>query len=1819
MLPEKRNQLVVSNITSSAVIATRAQQEMFLIEQTAPELNCVIHYYREIEGELDPERLSGAVETLITQLPLLQTRFACIDGVLWQIYDQRISEKLLICDLRHTPQPQLAATERIQQSIDSARKKEITSANTLYQFTLYRIADCKFILSIWFHHILVDGRSLALIESLLIKEYNNTLHFEKTNSTSKYFAFDANAKSDHEYQSSSEKIKDEQFWAAYVQDLKRDAISWRSIISNQKREISQYRNTLSHSQREKINHIGRSYAVSEQRVLLSAAILLIRILIDKPCFSVSLPVPGIDRNAAPGMTSNVLPLRVNLPATMTLAEVIQSVSGEVKNILQHQRYRGEDILRLAELKQHSSFGPIINVMIFDRGEGFERCHSVSHRSANRDDLQLQITFWGTKHGGNIDIILEADNQGHSATQLAHLSQQLQSIIDSLNHQQQKCVADIIDQCQLANHPVLRNSLYLQQRQPPAAGFLQWQLPAEQLVRQVYASGWRGSEPLAYSLPKMLLAQCVILVGQLTSRPTPVMEAVTGTTAGTLLAIEEQGWLVATGQGTVYLSGLQNQTGNPLSANALAASCGLQIGSQLPLITATQAEQLSTGRQAVLEQQSYWQRHFTAPVLAQLSAYPIQNQNTAPCWHQSPSYNPSDRLPGSPPTNAFELLTAWFIYLARDHHNRGECFQIGCLQEPTGSTELEDRLFTRLRPFEISIDISRNFAEIVEQVRHSYQQWLEQVPCLAETVTRQILAGQQWLAKRHPWPLAVAMLEQTAADKTAPAQAHAELLTLQIDRHTASFRWIYDAQRITAPQVARISEHLINLLSAAKRHSTAALSVADFALLTSAERQQLQLWGNLAHRTPAPSTTLAALFSARLAQHQDAVALQYGDQTLSYRELNQRANCLAHALIARGVCPEQRVALCAVRSMELIIGLLAILKAGGAYLPLDPAYPGERLRYILKDAEPCLLLADETGQKVLGEHEIPTLALASVTSYFEPAYRDSPQVPELTPSSLAYLIYTSGSTGQPKGVMVEQRQIANFIQAMGELQLTSITQSIHILMNFSIMFDASWCELAALFYGGKLIMTPQEDKYDPAKIVTHVATRKVNVLCCTPSQLEGLLLAGLEQQITSNALLLLGGEALPSELWQRLQQMKQIKAVNAYGPTETSVVVTCAHITAQGSKQPVIGGSFAAARLYLLDSQLQQVPAGAVGEIYIGGIGVARGYFKRADLTEQRFLPDPFSDQPAARMYRSGDLGCWQSDGQLAYLGRNDEQVKIRGFRIELGEIATQLNQHPSISEAVVIARGEANALQLVAYLILHPGQTTDATALREHLAQRLPSYMLPSAYVPISALPLTPNGKLDKRALPEPNQQAFARATYLAPEGEIECGLAAIWCQLLGIERVSRHDNFFTLGGHSLLVVKMCDMIGKQLAKNVLVATVFASSDLAALAASLEGRAEETDDTDQKMACDKTLPPMNFISANKVPFEQVLLTGAAGFLGIYLLAEIQRQYPRAKVHCLVRGKQGLQRLRQAAQRYRLTLDETRLIVIAGDLSAARLGTSREQWQRLAQQIDAIYHCGAWVNHLHSYSTLRDSNVQSTSELLALCCQGRAKQMFYISTLSTAPQQGNRLREDVLAASSPLRNSYVRTKWVCEHLMMQAFSAGLHGAIYRMGNITGSTQHGASNVESNHMLSIMKGCLQLGVAPDWQANRLDISPVDIVASLVISAGRKARYLNRALNLGYLSTLSWQHLFQYLVQKGHQMQFVAPEIWSSEWVPQVDSDNALYPFKVFYLSADEKGSRRTVDVVEKVLVDAEAEHFEATALLETYYHYWRQSGFLPAPER
>jgi amino acid adenylation domain-containing protein len=588
----------------------------------------------------------------------------------------------------------------------------------------------------------------------------------------------------------------------------------------------------------------------------------------------------------------------------------------------------------------------------------------------------------------------------------------------------------------------------------------------------------------------------------------------------------------------------------------------------------------------------------------------------------------------------------------------------------------------------------------------------------------------------------------------------------------------------------------------------------------------------------------------LAQSQPAaVALVYGNQVLSYAELNRRSNQLAHRLLELGVGPEQRVAMCLERGVERVIGLLAVLKAGGGYVPLDPDYPLERLRYMLQDSRPRLLLTQcELASRLPEDLTTSMLQIDSpdelVAIAAQPTGNPDARALGIDASTLAYVIYTSGSTGQPKGVMNEHGGLLNL--ACAQIDAFAVKAESRVLQFASCSFDASISEVVmALCSGAALHLAPREDSWPGEPLRRTIQSAGITHLTLPPA---ALAVMGDPETLAPMSFVI-AGDACPATLahqWARRHVL-----FNAYGPSEASVCASIHRVTADDEGRLPIGKPMANVQIHLLDAKQNLVPLGAIGEICIGGTGVARGYLDRPALSAERFIADPFTSGGSARLYRSGDLGRWREDGNLEFLGRRDGQVKLRGFRIELGEIENRLLACAGVREAVAVVREDLPGdRRLVAYYCVDAAAASppSGTELRQLLAAALPEYMVPGALIALPALPLSANGKIDRKLLPAPTHGDAGREV-VPPDGPIEQQIAALWCELLGTPQVGRSDNFFELGGHSLLAVQLIARIQEVSGVELTLSRVFQAPTLAAMADELiEAELSQFADTDLALA-----------------------------------------------------------------------------------------------------------------------------------------------------------------------------------------------------------------------------------------------------------------------------------------------------------------------------------------------------------------------------------
>ncbi|HEJ7252077.1 TPA: amino acid adenylation domain-containing protein, partial [Serratia marcescens] len=1393
---------------------TIAQRELWLGENISKELSFNIWGYGQVDGPLDVKLLRQAIDAIVEETPALQAHFVEKDGELYQYRAPRTHEPLFTLDLSKEPDPLQAA--RRWMVADAALPRRATGEEP-FSFYVITLAPQRYVLYRRFHHMITDGRSAEEVMRRIAAYYNALAsggvipEFANCNFSLLY-------ENDIKYRDSSRFSSDQAFWREYTaaapQSLSRRAILTPDAAMNRNTQL------LEKEALDQLQQQADNIGVHRAHILAAAVALCFYSLTGSEYLNFSMPVTGTRERNSIGMTSNVVPLIIKVEPQLSLAEFIQKVAAEIAKVVRHQLYRGEDIRRDNGATDSAWFGPSINIVSFDHGDPFWGCRTRWYYGGNIPSGDLQIMLYEDQQANELDVTFSDADYANSLGDLDVLQRRFQFILRALNASTAGTIEALDRQVAALADAEAGGSFYTNRRQPPAGGIIRWDRPAEALQRLV-SSLSHGAGCAA----KVLLAERVLGV--------TALQAVSDerqAEPGTLLHVEADGWVIAANPGVVRVGPFLRADGSAQPGDALAQACGLSVGSVLPTINAAEASLLGAAYGASADSAAFWQPRLTRYYPAPFPPGPGRQADLPARW-QATAWQRLEKIAGE------HVLAAATLYLARMCNETD--FQLGWITPDDRNWGRWAHLSARVLPLQVSVDHTGNFQQALAALEQEYSQLRAHADYHPALLTR-----DADLRASQTWPTAVSIVSRRSAQGLQPEDegvaaimASGSRAVLQICKADGAFRWVYDAASVADEQMLRATQHLLMLLNDAVRAGSHRRTVGELSLVSEEERAQLLQGLNHTVASHSPTACLHRLFEAQVKRTPEAIAVTYGDDSLTYAELNTQANRWAHRLVQLGVQPDSLVALCAGRGLPMLVGLLGILKAGGAYVPLDPAYSGERLQYILADSAPVLLLADELGRQALGDCEVPVLALE------QPLRGESDDLQDVgvRPAHLAYVIYTSGSTGKPKGVMVEHRQVARLFSATNAWFNFSVADRWCLFHSFAFDFSV-WEIWGAWLYGGQLFIVPQAIARSAPDFYHFVCRSGITVLNQTPSAFKAFIQAQAHSEARQQLReIVFGGEMLkPCDLapWFARPENRQTRLINMYGITETTVHVTYRPLSAQDTAITTspIGSRIPDLRMYLLGADGEPVPMGAIGELFVGGEGVARGYLNRPELTAERFLDDPFNRAPGARMYRTGDLARYLPGGDIEYLGRNDQQVKIRGFRIECGEVEAQLSTDPRVRSVAVDAIDDGDGgKRLVAWVVPAPEaeRATLATGLRQHLQARLPDYMVPVAYVWLEALPLTGNGKLDKRALPVPQVDAYVREAYAPPQGEAENLLAAIWRELLGIERVGRYDHFFELGGHSLMAVRLANRV-QQAGWQLPLQALFASPVLHVLAQALE-------------------------------------------------------------------------------------------------------------------------------------------------------------------------------------------------------------------------------------------------------------------------------------------------------------------------------------------------------------------------------------------------
>ncbi|MBO4204847.1 non-ribosomal peptide synthetase [Micromonospora echinofusca] len=1006
-----------------------------------------------------------------------------------------------------------------------------------------------------------------------------------------------------------------------------------------------------------------------------------------------------------------------------------------------------------------------------------------------------------------------------------------------------------------------------------------------------------------------------------------------------------------------------------------------------------------------------------------------------------------------------------------------------------------------------------------------------------------------------------------------------------------------------------------------------------------------------------------LVAAQTARTPDAPAVTDADGTVSYRELGRRADRLAWRLYALGVRPETPVALALPAGPDGIAGILGILRAGGAYLPLDPGHPPQRLAALLADSGTRVLVTAVAHRDLFAGLGLSVVCVDELTG--PPAPDRPPPAVARRPDQLAYVVYTSGSTGRPKGVMVSHATLSRLTVAFRDAHGFGPGQ--RILMIPPLTFDASVGDVfPALASGAALTVHPEPAALTGPALVELCGEQRITAVDA-PSALWQRWVDDLDGHRLPDDLplsvMMVGGERVPADklaAWQRLTGGR-VAFYNHYGPTEATVCATVHRVdpvdrtpgagrvppdVADGPGDLPIGRPLPHVRAYVLGTRQRPRPLGTVGELYLGGDCLARGYLGRPDLTARMFVPDPFSDVPGARMYRTGDLARVRLDGTLEFLGRVDRQVKIRGHRIEPAEIETVLGQHPQLAGTVVVARGQ----RLVAFVVPRSATAVpDRDELHAFLRDRLPEYLVPAVFVTLDRLPLTAHGKVDQRRLPA--DDGGADQPFQAPGTPTEARLAQVWAEVLGRDRVGARDGFFDLGGHSLLAAPLLARVNREFGVRLPLRALFESPRLDAFATLVDrhrdggaGRGGHTGTGGPggsrgvrraDLRAEATLPDdvCADLTGRPAPVaadraSDVLLTGATGFLGAFLLDELLRR-TGADVHCLVRASSvgaAMNRIEQNLRWYGRWRPEyaARIAPVPGELAAPRLGLPARDFDALAEQVDVIYHNGGAVHFAQPYEQLRPANVNGTVEVLRLAGRARPSALHHVSTLGVylgAYRSGTIRESDPPEWPDGLWGGYNESKWVADTLVRAARGRGLPVSVHRPARVTGDSRTGAGSPD-DYFSRLLTTFVQVNAVPMLDHPE-DAAPVDYVAAAIVALSRRAEHLGRDHHYHNPRTIGYDGIAAVLRGHGYPVRSMPYEHWHAEVTRVAAEDPGRLALGPFTSTLPPTAGPREHPVFDCARTEAAVAPDGITCpaadagLLGRYVGFLTRSGALPAP--
>ena len=973
-------------------------------------------------------------------------------------------------------------------------------------------------------------------------------------------------------------------------------------------------------------------------------------------------------------------------------------------------------------------------------------------------------------------------------------------------------------------------------------------------------------------------------------------------------------------------------------------------------------------------------------------------------------------------------------------------------------------------------------------------------------------------------------------------------------------------------IKNLSDHYLNILNIVLENIL--IKISDISMLSKDESNQILYNFNDTYLEYPKVSNIANLFEEQVKRTPDSIAIVFGDKQITYQDLNKKANSLAHFLRNnKNISRNDLVGVLCNRSIEMIVSILAILKAGGAYIPIDPSYPLDRIYYMLDMSNSKLLL---TQKHLDSKVEFDKKLFVDLDSNIYNDYTENLE-PISKPDDLAYVIFTSGSTGKPKGVMLKQKNIVNFTYAMMKEFNFSISSSIACITTVS--FDIFVLEtIVPLLNGLRIILANEEEQTNVKLFNSLCINNNVDIIQTTPSRMQTFMLNKTYLDFIKNAsYILIGGEPFPSSLLSNLKEISNAKIYNMYGPTETAVWSTLRDLS--DTNEITIGKPIGNTQVYILDKNRHPLPIGVPGDIYISGDGVSKGYLNNPELTNNSFIPNTFI--PNTLMYKTGDLGFFTSNGEIVCLGRSDSQVKIRGLRIELGEIESLMLKYPNIKKACVIKQTLNNREFISAYFVAE--KRINVNKLRKQLLSSLPRYMLPSYFIALADFPYTPNGKIDKKLLPLPKEiLSVNNEDYVPPKTDLQRQLVDIWEKLLNTSPIGINNNFFELGGDSLLAMNLNIELLK-ISNKLQYSDIFRYPTIAEMEEKINtdsdkplfSKIENLSDTyvDILKNCTKKRKIKRFRPKG------FLLTGSTGFLGIHVLEQLIK-YETGNIYCIVREDPGVTSKTKLYQKlnyyfgdkYTHLIDK-RIFVLTGNVSEIGFGLNQPDILNIANSIDVVINCAANVSHYGNYNDFYNTNVKSVKYMIDFC-KSFKKKLYHVSTTSVSgmkldlsyPFYNNiniNFDESCLYVGQVLQNVYARSKFEAENFVLQAIGEGLDGYILRMGNLMPRVKDGIfqENILSNAFVGEIASFVRIGAIPDYILNeKIEFTPVDCAARAIVKIITHPTKTNRIFHLYNHNTIPIKKVYKIAKKLNHPLK-ILPEKEFKEIIKNIlNSDNS-----------------------------------------------------------